>query len=310
MLYAQPTPTPSVKIVPHIGALHLSQQYDIALVASRPKQHAQPDFDAEASCYGHDETGTTRLTATGQSHSLHDDPSASAGKLSPRIVDRALRRHIGSKSFPCVGAKGAFNCNAYRFGLYESMGAQSSTTHLAQHLMQFARDADDLRGSGQFSTFIAVFEAPDVPCEHAFEHLLWRQLKELNAHDVDRWDASVSHNPSDPDFSFSLGGRAFFVVGLHQYSSRLSRQLPWPTLVFNPHDQFTQLRESGRMAKMQQAIRKRDKALQGSINPNLSDFGDRSDARQYSGRRVDDDWAAPVETFDAAPERCPFGHGS
>jgi hypothetical protein len=38
--------------------------------------------------------------------------------------------------------------------------------------------------------------------------------------------------------------------------------------------------------------------LQGSINPNLSDFGVHSEARQYSGRAVEDAW------------KCPFRHGS
>ena len=33
--------------------------------------------------------------------------------------------------------------------------------------------------------------------------------------------------------------------------------------------------------------------LQGSINPMLSDFGEATEARQYSGRAVEDDWRAP-----------------
>ncbi len=65
-------------------------------------------------------------------------------------------------------------------------------------------------------------------------------------------------------------------------------------MVFNSHHQFDRLRADGRYGRMQAAIRKRDGALQGSINPNLADFGDASEARQYSGREVEPDWRCPL----------------
>ena len=34
-------------------------------------------------------------------------------------------------------------------------------------------------------------------------------------------------------------------------------------------------------------------SLQGTINPNLADFGDASEARQYSGRAVEANWTCP-----------------
>ena len=45
---------------------------------------------------------------------------------------------------------------------------------------------------------------------------------------------------------------------------------------------------------MQKIIRARDRDNAGSINPMLSDFGTRSEARQYSGRAVGDDWQCPL----------------
>jgi hypothetical protein len=33
--------------------------------------------------------------------------------------------------------------------------------------------------------------------------------------------------------------------------------------------------------------------LQGSLNPNLADFGEQSEARQYSGRATEADWVCP-----------------
>ena len=46
---------------------------------------------------------------------------------------------------------------------------------------------------------------------------------------------------------------------------------------------------------MQAATRARDIELQGSINPNLADFGEASEARQYSGREVEDQWQCPYD---------------
>jgi FPC/CPF motif-containing protein YcgG len=48
---------------------------------------------------------------------------------------------------------------------------------------------------------------------------------------------------------------------------------------------------------MRDTIRRRDAELQGSLNPMVADHGRSSEARQYSGRSVPDDWAAPV-SFD------------
>ncbi|HEX5693923.1 MAG TPA: YqcI/YcgG family protein, partial [Arenimonas sp.] len=76
-------------------------------------------------------------------------------------------------------------------------------------------------------------------------------------------------------------------------ASRTARRTPYPALVFNSHRQFDQLREDGRYAKMQAATRERDVALQGSINPNLADFGTAPETRQYSGRAVETDWRCP-----------------
>jgi FPC/CPF motif-containing protein YcgG len=90
-----------------------------------------------------------------------------------------------------------------------------------------------------------------------------------------------------------LAGHPFFVIGLHPGSSRLGRRAPVPVLVFNSQRQFTRLRADGRYAKMQAATRARDLALQGSLNPNLADWGSAPETRQYSGRAVEADWRCP-----------------
>ncbi len=45
---------------------------------------------------------------------------------------------------------------------------------------------------------------------------------------------------------------------------------------------------------MQRAIRARDAAFSGAVNPNLLVADGKSDARQYAGRAVEDDWLCPL----------------
>jgi uncharacterized protein len=223
----------------------------------------------------------------------------------PTEAQAAFKRLVTDFAFPCVGAKAALNSGAVSFGFYERLGSDTSTKNLARDLETFtktiARESEN-----QLATMIAVFRGPFDLEELEFEKLLWSQLQKLHVIDAPRfaWDARVSSDPNAPEFSFSFAGRAYYIIGMHANSSRLGRQFPWPTLVFNPHEQFEKLRSDGKWEKMKQTIRARDFQLQGSINPMLSDFGEESEARQYSGRAVEKDWQAPF----AAGGKCPFGH--
>lgn len=228
------------------------------------------------------------------------------------FVHDGFRALVLNPHFTCVAAKSAFNRDNYRFGMYESDLASSEATEgLARDLYHFLREQDTMRHNG-FSTFVASFCGPVIANETDFERLLWQQLQEL--HELDAplhgWDKSVSDDPNDSHFEFSFAGRACFVVGLHPASSRWTRRFAWPTLVFNAHFQFEELRETGKYGRMQEVTRTRDRHLQGSINANLADFGSHSDARQYSGRPVEAAWQCPfhaharqqgVEDTDAAP---------
>ena len=94
-------------------------------------------------------------------------------------------------------------------------------------------------------------------------------------------------------FGFSVMSEACFVIGLHGAASRTARRFEHPTLVFNVHDQFEQLRRQDRFDVLRDAIRARDSAMDGAPNPMVSNFGEITEARQYSGRRVDDKWRCP-----------------
>lgn len=203
----------------------------------------------------------------------------------------AFRGLVLDPEFPCLGGKSAVNEKSYGFAVFDEMGTRQTTRELSDRLFDFARSGKMKAKS--FASFVAVFRRPLQLTEREFEICLWLQLRELHRIDPSDWDPAVSSNPTDPHFSFSFGGQAFYVIGMHAHSSRLARRFPWPTLIFNPHEQFERLRNDGNWKRMQHAIREREVALQGKINPMLSDFGEESEARQYSGRVVDNKWTAP-----------------
>jgi FPC/CPF motif-containing protein YcgG len=208
-----------------------------------------------------------------------------------RLAHDAFTGMINSPAFVCVGAKAAVSRETYRVGLLGGLGSGESAEALAAGLRAFEQERT--AAENDFFTYIAFFTDPVGQDEVAFEKSLWDQLQRLHEQDCAGWDPDVSADPSDPHFSFSFNGHAYFVVGLHGASSRWARRFAWPTLVFNPHDQFDDLRDDGRMSRWQEVIRERDAELQGSPNPNLSDFGELPEARQYSGRRNPRDWQCP-----------------
>ena len=203
----------------------------------------------------------------------------------------AFQRHVTDADFPCVGAKASLHGNFYRYGFYGKVNSPEATSGLAHDLWHYAKD--QLAFGTNYATFIASFRGPKVLDEAEWETLLWEQLQSLHEIDQSDWDKSVSSDPNESHFSFSFAGTAFFIVGLHQGASRLSRRFAWPTMVFNVHAQFERLREEGLFERMQSTIRARDTKLQGTLNPNLSDFGKASEAKQYSGRPVEKEWKCP-----------------
>ncbi|MEO7392266.1 MAG: guanitoxin biosynthesis heme-dependent pre-guanitoxin N-hydroxylase GntA [Ramlibacter sp.] len=221
--------------------------------------------------------------------------SPPAGATLARFRSR-FEAFVQSDEFPCVGARSAIARGRGRFGLYGRLGHTCSAAALWRDLEAFSAEFPN---PGEVpATFVAMFE-DTVPDETEFEQLMWRQLQEIDAHDRAEygWCPSVSSDPSDPNFSFSAAGRAFFVVGLSPVASRLARRAPMPCLVFNFHDQFEHLRASGKYDNFTRVIRARDLVLQGAVNPALAPFGEQSEARQYSGRAAEPGW------------RCPFSAG-
>lgn len=205
-----------------------------------------------------------------------------------------FRAFLANQDFPCVGAKSAMARNQIQFLVARDITSAWDDLRIYSALFNFA----ELYRSqpALFQSFAVLFRGPTCLNELQYESSLWERIQSLT--DKDNWlgqahDTRVSANPSDPKFSLSFAHEAFFVVGLHPNASRPARKFASPAIVFNPHDQFEKLREKGIYGFVKEKIAERDEALAGSRNPMLQNFGERSEASQYSGRLVGDTWKCP-----------------
>ncbi len=217
-------------------------------------------------------------------------------------IHGAFRAFLHDPDFPCLGAKSIVNQLSYRFALYPAMNDPESTRELLADLYRFIEERDSIEG--EFNSYIACFRDPKVTTPKEFEDLLWQQLLALHKADARHhsWAHGVSSDPAAPGFSFSIGGQAFFIVGLSPNSERWARRFPWPVVVFNDHGQFERLREQHRFERLKNQIRERDTKLHGAPNEMLTDFGAHSEARQYAGRQVGPEWQCPVH-FEPQEQR-------
>ena len=212
----------------------------------------------------------------------------------PTARDAFLHR-IADSAFPCVGAKSAAAHEDIEFFEAGDLRDDHCDLDLLARLQRFAARAEP---DALFISFVALFPRTPRLDEEAFETALWQRLQALHARDSSQfaWDPGVSDDPASADFSMSLGGRAFYVIGVHPGASRKARRFGCAALVFNLHSQFETLREDGRYDKMRAAITERDIAFSGSRNPMLKQHGEASEARQYSGRQVGAQWRCPFST--------------
>ncbi len=206
-----------------------------------------------------------------------------------------LIEKITDPGFPCSGAKSALASGELTVFEARDLRCPADDAAILAAVESFIASCDQEDRKQSFRSLAVTFRGPtDLP-EEPFETALWQRLEAL--HHLDRrahaWSEEVSSDPSDPNFGFSLAGRAFYLVCLHPFASRKARRLAQPTIVFNLHSQFEALRDSGSYDRMRNLVRRRDLAFSGSINPMLADFGQSSEARQYSGRAVDASWKCP-----------------
>jgi FPC/CPF motif-containing protein YcgG len=230
----------------------------------------------------------------GPTHPASDIVSVSAQDTQD-IADE-LKHFVAAAEFPCVGAKAALRRHQLEIVVVSDIRRNAYDRFVTQHLQNFAgrQDLDETL----FVSQAVIYRCDRALSESEFETYLWQRLSALHAIDREhfRWDPNVDSDPNSPHFSLSIGGKGFFVVGLHPNASRIARRFKYPTLVFNLHAQFEKLREEGRYESIRNKTIERDVALQGYPNPMLSRHGERPEAAQYSGRSVEAGW------------KCPFRH--
>lgn len=202
-------------------------------------------------------------------------------------------------AYPCVGAKSALARGAIEPHVFGALDDRNNDRPMLEGLSRFVAMIEaSACDKGIVHSYVALFQGPHDLSEHRFESMMWSQLWRLHTLDALAGNPpadDVSNDTDSPQFSLSLAGHPFFLIGLHSRASRRARRFSHPVLVFNSHRQFEKLRADGRYEKMQTAIRSRDIELQGSVNPNLADFGEASEARQYSGREVEPHWRCPFD---------------
>lgn len=201
---------------------------------------------------------------------------------------------IGAKDFPCIAAKAAIAKGQMRVMVCDHVACPKDDWAITQFIYNFV---DEYRSEKKmYTSAVVIFKEPEQCSEEYFDTMMWQRLQAISDHDMQNkhtWDPRVSNDPSDADFSFSVKEEAFYIIGLHPGSSRKARRFQYPAIVFNPHDQFVRLREANRYETMKETVRKRDTVFSGSVNPMLADFGQASEANQYSGKIYDDTWKCP-----------------
>lgn len=206
-----------------------------------------------------------------------------------------LEEFVASPDFPCIGAKAALRRHQLEILVVADIRSHSSDGLITRRLQEFAIRYDP--GDKMFVSQAIIFRQDADLSEAQFEMHLWKRLMSLHA--IDRedfsWDTEVASDPQSSHFGLSIGGKGFFVVGLHPNASRTARRFQYPTLIFNLHAQFEQLRREGRYETLRDKTIERDVALDGSPNPMLARHGQGPAAAQFSGRHVGADWRCPFE---------------
>jgi uncharacterized protein len=210
--------------------------------------------------------------------------------------------YINSKGFACIGAKAALAKEQIHCFVADNIACPKDDGDILKFLYTFI---DAYRNSNElYHSAAVIFKGPGFINDEQFDKLMWQRLQALSDFDAANYsyDRRVDADPSSSNFSFSLKEESLFIIGLHPASSRPLRRFNYPALIFNPHVQFEQLRQSGKYEKMKHVVRKRDIAFSGSINSMLEDFGHASEVFQYSGRKYDNTWQCPLKINHGATE--------
>jgi len=219
------------------------------------------------------------------------EAATSRCRAAAAVVSEAIHGLLSRKNYPCVAALSSLRHAQYRVGIYADFGAGASSRALGRDLALFKAEQTATRSP--YLSFWAVFDDAATLTEEGFEGAMWRELSSLSAStpEASRWDPKFSADPKHRNFCFSFEGDAFFLVGMHPRSSRLSRRFPLPTVVFNLYEQFEALGAGYEpMVKLNRSL---DCQFQGNVNPVVERWADKWESIQFSGRDNPADWKCP-----------------
>lgn len=188
--------------------------------------------------------------------------------------------HLNHQKFPCIMAKALLKKG--QMEVYEAHDLDYECEQILSVFYQFIEQYRQNRDS--LHSFIIIVK--NQASFDEFEESFWSFLRKVIRMDRMHFKhaENVSPNPYDPHFSFSIGEEAFFILALHPESPRFARRFSYPAIVFNPHQQFEDLRTKGVYERVKRIIRLKDFELQQGPNPMLSDFGEASEVYQYTGK--------------------------
>lgn len=197
-------------------------------------------------------------------------------------MEEQLSQFILDNNFPCIMAK-----SVIKTGHVQVVVVKNASQAIGEVLGQLYSFIDDYRAKPKkLRSFIVVLDDEKTLDFEQYEKVFWEFLSRMSIEDKKRHphDPRVSDDPQHADFSYSIKSEAFFILALHPHSPRFARRFIKPAIVFNLHQQFEQMRAKGVFTKVRNLIRLKDKILQGSINPMLTDFGEKSEIFQYLGK--------------------------
>ena len=218
-------------------------------------------------------------------------------------VDMEIKRLLTQKNYPCVAALQSYHRKDYWVKTYEDFGERYQRPELRRDLLSYLEEYK--KTESQHFSFWAVFNDLKNLNEDQFEMQMWNELSSLSSAESrsQDYDPRFSDDPLNKNFCFSIGGKAFFVVGLHPESSRRSRRFPWPALVFNTFEQFDTLKTNNQYDSMTKVNRLRDKSYQGDANPMVLLYSEIWESIQFSGKKNEASWKCPFHFRNVAGNR-------
>src|SRR5690554_1775990 len=119
-------------------------------------------------------------------------------------IDAEIRKFIIKEKHLCVMANTVISMDRYELHLHDKLGTKGTADKLITELQDYVANYNF--SDNKFKTFIAVFPEEQIVSEIEFENLMWRQLQFLHEKDPTPWDPTVSSEPLDNNFSFSIAG--------------------------------------------------------------------------------------------------------